>query len=244
MHRPRLRIFGIRRPAHGPLGRRLALAAAVLGGSVLAGIVVAAPVASAFPAGGGIPVPGASPIPFYGECASPAAPSLAPAPADRIFFSSDYLDEVQLAGSAPLSTNPNAGCGPVTYEVFGWSGASSPAQLVSTASVLSDGSLLFDVPSVPGGSAFNFYVQASGTTGSSVPSNVVAITLPSLVAITSAQEAQGLLAAGDTLYFNWPGVGLARVSTPQGPSGPWQDPNGQPLPAGTGILQTAAPPTQ
>lgn len=230
MRRP-FRFFRTQEPLRSRMGSLLA--AGLLCGGVLVGVLASAPSAGADGVGvGHLP----------GQCPPPSAASLAPASSDHVFFSFAYFDQVQLVATAPLSTNPNSGCGPVTYQVFGWSGSSAVTPISSTMSVGSDGTLLFTLPSVPGGYPYNFYLTASGITGASAPSNVVTLMLPSLTALSTPQEALALLEAGNTLYFNWPGFGLAPVTTPLGPTGPWQDANGQSLPAGTGLLLPAAPP--
>jgi hypothetical protein len=215
---------------------RLAIVAALVSGGVFAGMTALLPVSQA--AGAGIAVGPTG----YGKCAPPSVPTLDPPSSDRVFFDYNYFDNVDVAANPPISSLPNAGCGAANYQLFGFTAGTSATPIVSTTVVLADGTLIFQVPQVPCGNPFSLYATSQGITGSSAPSNVLTITPPCFTAITSAQQAQGLLIGGRTLYYNDPALGAVPVTLPGGPSGVWASQAGPPLPAGTGIFQLAGPP--
>ncbi len=221
------------------LGRRaarFAAAAAFISGGVLTGMTVLSPAAQA--------VGVAKPLPGDYGCPPPLQLNLAPLAQDRVFFDFDYFDNVNVAANPPLSSLPNAGCGSLGFQLFGFTPSTSVTALPTTTLTLPDGSLLFELPQVPCGTPLSVYVSASGLTGASPPSNIVTLTSPCYTAITSPQQAQGMLSGGGPLFYNDPLIGAQPVTLPSGPLGSWDGQNGQPLPAGTGLFVPAAPPSQ
>lgn len=178
---------------------RFAIAAALVGGMTLTGVTALAPSALAARS----PTEGA-------PCPPPVAPFLTGL--------NTAVGALLISATSPASSQPNAGCGPFTYHVFGSTPGSGATMLPSTVTVQPDGTLLIDVSSFSCGAPLSLYVADSNIIGASPPSNILTFTPPCVLGVSpppSLQACSGLTGNSGFLCAAFTDI-LGRAPDPSG----------------------------